>query len=103
MFKRNISRTDNQCKAVLDGVADRLRSDPTAVCILDGHSDKGEKAGTAQARADKARAYLIERGVDGNRIEVRSFDDSRPDASGDAKMNCRVVIHVVPEGAKRPE
>ncbi|MBX7223755.1 MAG: OmpA family protein [Blastocatellia bacterium] len=103
MYKRNISRVDNQCKAVLDGVADRLRSDPTALCIVDGHSDKGEKAGTAKARAEKVRAYLIEKGIDGNRIEVRSFDDNRPEAGGDAQMNCRTMIHVVPEGAKRPE
>lgn len=98
-FKRNISRIDNQCKAELDRVADRLRGDPTATCVIDGHSEKGEQAGTAVKRAEKAKAYLLEKGIDGNRIEVRTFDDTRLDANG----NCRIVIHVVPAGATKPE
>lgn len=100
MFKKNISRIDNQCKAVLDEVASTLQSDPTAVCLIDGHAETGEKAGTAQARAEKAREYLTSKGIDANRVEVRNFDDSRPDAAGNHR---RIIISVVPEGAKRPE
>lgn len=99
-FKKNISRIDNQCKGILDEVATRLQGDATAVCIIDGHSEAGEKAGTALQRAQKAKDYLVSKGIDPNRIEVRSFDNQRPDASaGDRRIN----VYVVPEGAQRPE
>jgi outer membrane protein OmpA-like peptidoglycan-associated protein len=100
----NDTRPDNACKRVLDDVAARLQADPTATVILDGHSDKGEKAGTAKRRAERVRDYLVnERRVDANRVEVRSFDNTRPHESGDRKLNRRVVIHVVPQGATRPQ
>jgi outer membrane protein OmpA-like peptidoglycan-associated protein len=101
-FKKNIVRVDNQCKAILDQVAERLRNDPTAVCIVDGHADPGEKAGTAQKRAEMVKDYLVKnQNIDPNRIEVRTFDDQR---AGDAPggNNRRSVITVVPEGAQRP-
>lgn len=100
----NDTRPDNACKRVLDDVAARLQSDSAATVILDGHSDKGEKKGTAQRRAERVRDYLVnERRVDANRVEIRSFDDTRPHESGDRKMNRRVTIHVVPQGAVRPQ
>jgi outer membrane protein OmpA-like peptidoglycan-associated protein len=100
----NDTRPDNACKRVLDDVAARLQADPTATVILDGHSDKGEKPGTAKRRAERIRDYLVnERRVDANRVEIRSFDATRPHESGDRKLNRRVVIHVVPQGAVRPQ
>ncbi len=100
----NDTRPDNACKGVLDQAALRLQNDRNATLIIDGHSDKGEKAGTAKTRAQRVRDYLVnERKVDPARIEVRSFDDQRPDPSGDRRLNRRVMIHVVPQGAKRPE
>lgn len=100
----NDSRPDNACKRVLDDVAARLQADPNATVILDGHSDTGEKAGTARRRAERVRDYLVnERRVDANRVEIRSFDNSRPHESGDRKLNRRVTIHVVPQGATRPQ
>ena len=87
-----------------DDVAARLQADPTATLIIDGHSDKGEKPGTAKRRAERVRDYLVnERKVDANRVEIRSFDNTRPHESGDRKLNRRVVLTVVPQGAKRPD
>lgn len=100
----NDSRPDNACKRVLDDVAARLQNDRNAVLIIDGHSDNGEKAGTAKTRAQRVRDYLVnERNLDAGRIEVRSFDNQRPDPSGDRTLNRRVMLHVVPQGATRPE
>jgi outer membrane protein OmpA-like peptidoglycan-associated protein len=102
-FKRNIARTDNQCKAQLDTqVIPRLQSDPTAVVIIDGHSEKGERKGTAQKRAEGVKAYLISKGIDDRRIEIRTFNDQRA-AQAPGGNNRRVTITVVPEGAQRPE
>lgn len=100
----NSTRVDNSCKRILDDVAARLRNDRSAIVIVEGHSDKGEKAGTAKTRADRVRDELINgKGVDAARIEVRAFDNQRPDPSGDRNANRRVILHVVPQGAARPQ
>lgn len=100
----NDSRPDNACKRVLDDVAAKLQSDRNAILLIDGHSDKGEKAGTAKTRAERVRDYLVNQAkVDPGRIEIRSYDSSRPDPSGDRNLNRRVILHVVPQGAVRPQ
>lgn len=100
----NSTRVDNACKRVLDDVAIKLQNDPNAIVILDGHSDKGEKPGTAKTRAERVRDYLVnDKRIDAARIEIRVFDNSRPDPSGDRTLNRRVVINVVPQGADRPQ
>ncbi len=100
----NSTRVDNACKRVLDDVVLRLQNDRNATIIIDGHSDKGEKPGTAKMRAERVRDELVNtKNVDPGRIEVRSFDNQRPDPSGDRNANRRVIIYVVPQGAVRPE
>jgi outer membrane protein OmpA-like peptidoglycan-associated protein len=96
-FRRNNARIDNACKAILDDAALRLQQDPRRVLVIDGHSDTGERAGIALRRAENARDYLVnERGVDANRIIVRSFDDKCP--QGDAAQNRRIEMFLLPEG-----
>jgi len=100
----NSTRVDNACKRVLDDVVLRLQNDRNATIIIDGHSDKGEKAGTAKTRAERVRDELVNtKNIDPGRIEIRSYDDQRPDPSGDRNANRRVIIHFVPQGAARPQ
>ncbi|MBI4850951.1 MAG: OmpA family protein [Acidobacteria bacterium] len=100
----NSTRVDNACKRVLDDVEARLRNDRNATIIIEGHSDKGEKAGTAKTRAERVRDELINvKNVDAGRIEIRVYDNQRPDPSGDRNANRRVIIHIVPQGAARPQ
>ncbi len=101
-FKRNNARVDNACKQILDDVAVRMQSDPTLQLVIDGHSDTGERAGIALKRAENTRDYLVnEKGIDKNRIMVRSFDDKC--SKGDATANRRVEINLVPEGRTADE
>jgi outer membrane protein OmpA-like peptidoglycan-associated protein len=101
-FPRNNARVNNECKAILDGIAIRMQGDPRLVLVIDGHSDAGERAGIALRRAENVRNYLVnERGVDANRIIVRSFDDRCP--MGDASQNRRVEMYLLPEGATQDE
>ena len=74
-----------------------MQSNPTLQVVIDGHSDRGERAGIALKRAENVRDYLVnERGIDANRIVVRSYDDKCD--TGDAAGNRRVEIFLVPEG-----
>ena len=101
-FRRNSARVDNACKATLDDVAVRMQSDPTFQLVIDGHSDTGERAGIALKRAENVRDYLVnEKGIDANRIVVRTYDDKCP--KGDAASNRRVEMSLVPEGRTADE
>jgi outer membrane protein OmpA-like peptidoglycan-associated protein len=101
-FPRNNARINNAMKRILDDAAVRLQQDPTLQLVIDGHSDKGERAGIALKRAENARDYLVnEKGIDSNRIMVRSFDDKCP--KGDATQNRRVELYLVPQGRTADE
>jgi len=90
------SRLTNIAKAILDGVALRLKNNLAATCTVSASTDAKEKGGDhaalAKARAEAARDYLMKRhGIDGSRIatEVKGDADST-----DATRNRRAVVTV---------
>jgi len=90
------SRLTNIAKAILDGVALRLKNNLAATCTVSASTDPKEKGGDhavlAKARAEAARDYLMKRhGIDGSRIatEVKGDTDS-----ADATRNRRAVVTV---------
>ena len=100
--KAGASRFDNACKRVGDDVALRLKNDPSAKLVIVGFADKKEPKATklAQTRADLAKKYIVEKGVDASRITRRSgVATSSSKEKGQEKANRRVDFVVVPEGA----
>lgn len=96
-FPRNSARVKDECKAILDDLALRLRHGGRIRIVVDGHADTGERSGIALRRAKSVRDYFVaKRGVDSNRIIVRSFDDTCP--FGDAPQNRRVEFYFLPDG-----
>ena len=96
LFDAAKSRLTNIAKAILDGVALRLKNNLAATCTVAASTDPKEKGGDhaalAKARAEAARDYLMKRhGIDGSRItsEVKGDGDS-PDAT----RNRRAVVTV---------
>src|SRR5262249_29940402 len=93
------ARVDNACKRVGGDVGLRLKKDPTSklgiVCYADAKEAKAAKL--AQARADGAKKYLGEKGIDAARISTRVGEASRE--KGQEKANRRVDFVIVPEGA----
>lgn len=89
-FKLNQVRVDNACKAILEGVARQLQSDPMTRIVLTGTYRKGEKVNIGFQRAANIRAVLTKAGImvsiDENRV---SYD---PPQSGDG----RVIIKFIP-------
>lgn len=92
------ARFDNACKRVGDDVALRLKNDPTAKLVIVGYADGKEPkaAKLAQARADGAKKYLGEKGIDATRISTRVGEASKE--KGQEKANRRVDFVIVPEG-----
>ncbi len=93
------ARFDNACKRVGDDVALRLKNDPTAKLVIVGYADAKEPkaAKLAQTRADLAKKYLGEKGIDAARISTRVGEASKE--KGQEKANRRVDFVIVPEGA----
>ena len=97
--KAGASRFDNACKRVGDDVALRLNNDPNAKLVIVGFADSKEPkaAKLAQTRADLAKKYIVEKGVDASRISTRTGEASTE--KGQEKANRRVDFIIVPEGA----
>ncbi|HEY2456028.1 MAG TPA: OmpA family protein [Candidatus Acidoferrum sp.] len=97
--KPGAARFDNACKRVGDDVALRLKSDPNAKVVIVGFADKKEPkaAKLAQQRADLAKKYLGEKGIDESRVTTRTGEASTE--KGQEKANRRVDFVLVPEGA----
>ena len=90
------SRLTNIAKAILDGVALRLKNNLAATCTVSASTDAKEKGGDhaalARARAEAARDYLMKRhGIDGSRIAIEVKGDAD---STDAMRNRRAVVTV---------
>lgn len=96
LFDSARSRLTNIAKAILDGVALRLKNNLSATCTIAGFTDpkeKGDHAALAKARADAAKDYLVKRhGIDAARIQVDARGDA--EAGGDATRNRRAVVTV---------
>jgi hypothetical protein len=97
--KPGAARFDNACKRVGDDVALRLNSDPNAKLVIVGFADKKEPkaAKLAEQRAELAKKYLGEKGIDASRISTRVGEASAE--KGQEKENRRVDFVLVPEGA----
>jgi len=97
--KAGASRFDNLCKRVGDDVALRLKNDPTAKVVIVGIADPKEPkpAKLALERAELAKKYLGEKGIDASRVSTRTGSASTE--KGTEKENRRVDFIFVPEGA----
>lgn len=95
--KPGASRFDNLCKRVGDDVALRLKNDPNAKVVIVGFADPKEPkhAKLAAERAELAKKYLGEKGIDASRVSTRTGEA----AAGPEKDNRRVDFIFVPEGA----
>jgi hypothetical protein len=95
--KVGASRFDNLCKRVGDDVALRLKNDPNAKVVIVGFADPKEPKASklAAARADLAKKYLGEKGIDASRVSTRTGEATK----GADKDNRRVDFIFVPEGA----
>jgi len=93
------SRFDNACKRVGDDVALRLKNEPTSKLVIVGFADPKEPKATklAETRAELAKKYLGEKGIDASRISTRAGAASTE--KGMEKENRRVDFIFVPEGA----
>jgi len=97
-FDSSVLRTSSY--PTLDKVSSDLRANSSATLQLDGHaSAEGTEAynmNLSRDRANSVKTYLVNSGVDANRISVTAYGESRPIASNATEegrvLNRRVEI-----------
>lgn len=100
-FAAGSARVDNRCKATLDEVALRMKSDAERYALVIGYTDsKGSAAANqriSQRRADAVKSFLVSRhGIDAARISTEAKGSADPvgdnaSAAGRA-LNRRALI-----------
>ncbi|MCY1030785.1 OmpA family protein [Corallococcus sp. BB11-1] len=90
----------------LDAIADYLKANPQLTIRVEGHTDNSGpdelNRTLSQQRAERVRAYLIQKGIAGSRMEAKGFGPDRPLATNDTpegKSENRRVQFVPVSGA----
>ncbi len=85
LFELNSAKLRNEHVAALDSLAKFLKSHPTINVSITGHTDstgtERHNVGLSTRRAEGVSDYLVNSGVDFNRIAFEGFGSSRPIAS----------------------
>ncbi len=88
----------------LDRIASSLSQYPQTVVRVEGHTDsvgaEDFNLDLSRRRAEAVKNLLMQRGIDGSRMEVAAFGESNPVATNATEagrqMNRRVVIMIAP-------
>lgn len=84
-FRSNSSELDSDSISILDQIADALFQVPDATVAISGHTDatgKDERNRVLSAeRAERVRSFLIDRGINGDRMTSQGYGSSQPIAS----------------------
>lgn len=91
--------------ALLDEVADALATNAQMNIRIEGHTDsRGSNAYNqrlSDARANSVRDYLLDKGLDTERMKAKGYGESRPIASNKTyrgrERNRRVEFHIIGE------
>ncbi len=107
-FDAASARLTNIAKAILDGIALRMKNDLNATAVVTGYSDNGGNEAANQAisakRAQSAKEYLVTRhGIDPNRVTTAArgsadaaYDNATPE--GRAKNRRAVIVVTLVSG-----
>ena len=102
LFDYNSYALRPESKSTLQNLADNFRKYPEEQISVEGHTDAvgsiESNQRLSEQRADGVRNYLVDQGVNGQRITSIGFGETRPKASNDTpegrQLNRRVEIHV---------
>jgi OOP family OmpA-OmpF porin len=87
-FAFDSAKIESRHEEHLGDIVRVLSENPGIKLRIDGHTDsKGSEAYNetlSQRRADSVRAYLMNKGVGGDRLQTQGFGESRPAASNDS-------------------
>ena len=88
-FEFDSAQLTSNARSVLNGVAERLVSNPDVRVSIEGHTDsRGSdeyNKNLSQERAESVASYLASQGVDANRMRAVGYGEERPIASNETE------------------
>jgi len=85
-FAFDSSLLSGRARRVLMSKADYLRTNPDILITIEGHcDDRGSNAynnALGERRAESVKIYLVDLGIDANRLSTVSFGEKRPISAG---------------------
>ena len=85
-FAFNSSALSDRSRRILNSKADYLRTNPDIMITVEGHcDDRGTEAynnALGERRAESVKIYLVDLGIDTNRLNTVSYGEERPIAMG---------------------
>lgn len=102
LFQQGTSNLLPESSDELDLVLDFMKANPKVVIELGGHTDNrgihSHNVKLSKERVDKVKEYLVDKGIESNRITGRGYGGIRPIADNDAedtrKLNRRVEFTI---------
>lgn len=102
LFDYNSYALRGESKSTLQNLADNFRKYSDEQISVEGHSDAvgshEYNQRLSEQRADTVRNYLVDQGVNGQRVTSVGFGETRPKATNETpegrQLNRRVEIHV---------
>lgn len=103
LFQQSTPNLLTESSDELDMVADFMKTNPTVVIELAGHTDNrgihSHNVMLSKERVDKVKEYLTAKGVESSRITGKGYGGTRPIADNDAedtrKLNRRVEFTII--------
>lgn len=108
LFEYNQAELRSTARQRLHAVAEALKANPSAEIVVEGHTDAvgsdQYNAQLSQRRAEAVRQFLVEEGIEMNRVRAVGRGEDEPIAENDTATgranNRRVEIHFRPEEAR---
>ena len=102
-FKYNSSQLTKKSEELLNTVFEIINEHPSFSYDIQGHTDahgnEDYNVKLSTSRAEKVKAYLVEKGIDANNLTAKGFGSSMPIADNSTNegrlQNRRVVIKIV--------
>ncbi len=103
IFAQGRSEINPESYGELDDLAEMLHENPSMVIQLEGHTDfrgnEKENMKLSEQRVKAVKDYLVDKGINGNRIETRAFGGTQPlSRDSDAasrRSNRRVEVRII--------
>lgn len=90
-FNSGSARLESQSGLILDSIVDMVNRCPELAIRVDGHTDSDgneiNNQALSEARARSVRAYLVEAGADGSRIDAIGFGETFPIVANNSAEN----------------
>ncbi len=98
-FEFDSYRLRDKSRASLETVVRFLKENPDLTIAIEGHTDltgdEDYNLSLSESRALEVKKYLVQRGIDENRIKTKGYGESRPLVTSSSAQNRRIELRIL--------